>query len=67
MKKLKSQQFQTISNFCNDIAKGLMLAVFLGQITLIPSLGSIKILISVVYLLVSLIMFYFAIYFSKEV
>jgi len=67
MKKLKPQQFKTISNFCNDIAKGLMLAVFLGQITLIPSLGSIKILISVVYLLVSLIMFYFAIYFSKEI
>lgn len=39
MRKLKSSQYQTISSFCNDLAKGLMLGVFLGQITL----GEVKI------------------------
>lgn len=67
MRKLKSQQFKTISEFCNDIAKGLMLGVFLGQITLATSMGAVKILASLFYFLMSLIMFYLAVYFSKEI
>jgi len=66
MKKLKSQQFKTISNFCNDIAKGLILAVVLGQITVdIPS--TLKILFSVSILMMSFIVFYFAVYFSGKI
>lgn len=67
MRKLKLHQYNVISRFCEDLAKGLMLGVFLGQITLGSSLGYERIFISIFYFITSLIMFYFAVYFSRKV
>lgn len=66
MKKLKPYQYNVVSRFCEDIAKGLMLGVFLGQITFGSSLGFERIYITMFYFVMSLTMFYFAVYFSKE-
>ena len=66
MRKLKFYQYNVISRFCEDLAKGLMLGIFLGQITLGSSLGYERIYITLFYFVTALTMFYFAVYFSKE-
>ena len=65
MKKLKLYQYNIVSRFCEDIAKALAVAVILGQVAITTSF-QVRIALSVATLLVSLIMLYFAIYFSRE-
>ncbi len=65
MRKLKLYQYNIVSRFCEDIAKALAIAVILGQIAITASF-QVRIVLSVATLSVSLIMLYFAIYFSKE-
>ena len=59
-------QYKTLSAFCNDVAKGLMLAGILGQgIAESLSVDS-KIIISFVYLFLSLLLLYFALICSRR-
>lgn len=60
-------QFKTISEFCNDIAKGVMLAAIIGQGALSGFSGATRILLSSFWVFMSLFMLYFAVLFSREV
>lgn len=60
-------QFKTISEFCNDIAKGVMLAAIIGQGALAELSGPTHILLSLFWIFMSLFMLYFAVLFSREV
>lgn len=65
--KLTSSQFRILSEFCNDVAKGLFLGVALGQagLTEVPLL--LRLIISFVLVSASLSFLYFAVSFSGEV
>ena len=64
--KLKPSQFNTLSNFFNDVAKGLVLAAILGQGTLTNFSGLVRILISLFWIMSALFLLYFAVLFSRE-
>lgn len=66
MKKLKLHQYNVISRFCEDLAKGLTLAIILGQafVATEPFLNkAIMILVSV---FIALLLLFLAVYFSKK-
>ncbi|EKE05724.1 MAG: hypothetical protein ACD_19C00182G0052 [uncultured bacterium] len=66
MKKLKSYQYNVVSRFCEDLAKGLMLAIILGQ-TIVRDLSPIQRIFSITTSSSSaLLLLILAIYFSKE-
>ena len=66
MKKLKPYQYNVISRFCEDLAKGLMLAIILGQ-TIVRDLSPIQRIFSITTSSLSaLLLLILAIYFSKE-
>lgn len=65
-KKINQNKFVVLSEFCNDVGKGLMIAGILGQVTsdsveLIP-----RILLSVSVIVVSLIFVYFSVSLSYK-
>lgn len=61
--RLKISQYKLLSNFCNDIAKGVMLAGLLGQgVFSLPTLTT-RIVVSTFAFLFAFVMLYFAIYF----
>lgn len=57
---LEPNQFETISDFGNDIAKGIMLAVIIGQGTIISASVTSRIIFSILWVLASFLMLYFA-------
>ncbi|KKP47255.1 MAG: hypothetical protein UR39_C0005G0068 [Candidatus Woesebacteria bacterium GW2011_GWA1_33_30] len=66
MKKLKLHQYNVISRFCEDIAKGLMLAVILGQMAIANLTPLERVLSILTSIVLALLLLFFAIYFSKE-
>ena len=64
--KLGPSQFKTLSEFCNDVAKGLLLAAVIGQGALEGLSGTYRATMSLFWTLASLSMLYFALSFSQE-
>ena len=64
---LTSKQTVTLSNFCNDVAKGLFLASFLGQGVSENTTFWAKVIISVTYLLISLLILALALLLDRRI
>ena len=63
----KHRDFLVLSEFCNDVAKGVMLAAVIGQGVLPSMLGFTRALMSLFWILVSLFLLYLAVLFKREV
>ena len=63
---LTTGKYKTLSEFCNDVAKGTALGVILGQNSLSGAAPSIRIAISIFWIAVSLLLLVLALVFSKE-
>lgn len=63
--QLKSSQFKTLADFCNDVAKGVMLAVIVGQGVLGNIIGIERLVVSLAWVFISLSLLYFAVIFSQ--
>jgi len=59
-------QFEMLSVFCNDISKGLMLGVFIGQGFLGGLTGVGRLAVSLSWITASLFLLYFALAFKRE-
>lgn len=59
-------QFKVVSDFCNDVAKGIMIAAVVGQGAMESLSGLSRGFLSLFWGFTSLFMLYFAILFSKE-
>lgn len=66
MRKLKLHQYNVISRFCEDLAKGLMLATALGQAIVVTNSVLGRILSVVIAMSVALLLLFLAVYFSKR-
>lgn len=66
MRKLKSYQYNVISRFCEDLAKGLMLATALGQAVIVSNSARDRLFSVIISMLVSLLLLFLAVYFSKK-
>jgi hypothetical protein len=65
--KLKPQQFEPLSEFCLGIAKGLMLAVFIGQGLVSEISGLRQLVLSLSWVIMSCLFLLLAVVFKKEV
>lgn len=66
-KKLTNlNKFKILSEFCNDVAKGLMIAGILGQTIIISNDLYIKVIVSVIVIVSSLIFLYFSVLLSNK-
>lgn len=61
----KPAQFRTAANFCNDLAKGLLLATILGQGNLTTLETSQRVIISLGWVIFSLLSFVVAVSLSR--
>ena len=64
---LSPKQYEPISEFCLDIAKGLVLAVFVGQNFVKGITGLPRLIVSLSWTLAALLFLIFAVLFKKEV
>ncbi len=63
---MKEHQLSLISEFCNDIAKGLMLGAFIGQ-GFLGNLGGIqRLTMMILWISASFIFLFFSIQLSQE-
>lgn len=65
--KLSDGQLKIASEFCNDVAKGVMLAVILGQNLLVDIPLEIKIYASIAWFTVSISLLFSAIMISRHI
>ena len=64
---LSPKQHEPISEFCLDIAKGLILAVFVGQNFVKETAGLPRLIASLSWTILAFLFLIFAVLFKKEV
>lgn len=64
---LSPKQYEPISEFCLGIAKGLMLAAFIGQGFIKEYFGLLRLIFSLAWVTGALFFLAFAVLFKKEV
>lgn len=65
--KLRSYQFKVLSDFCSDFAKGLALAVVIGQGFAGEVRGLERASFSLIWIMFACLFLYFAIYLAQGV
>lgn len=65
-KKVNFNKFVILSEFCNDVAKGLMIAGILGQAVVITDSTFSKIIISAIVIIVSCLFLTFSVLLSNK-
>lgn len=65
-RKNNLNRFVVLSEFCNDVAKGLMIAGILGQVTSDSADLGTRLLLSISAVLISLIFLYFSVSLSYK-
>ncbi|MEK7168423.1 MAG: hypothetical protein AAB778_00250 [Patescibacteria group bacterium] len=64
---LTKSQYKTARSFMNDVAKGVMIAVILGQSVLLNSSLEIKIYANMMWFVISIFFFFSAMMLSKHI
>lgn len=65
--KINKAQNKIISSFCNDTAKGVMVAIILGQGLISTDIFETRIYLNLVWFIISILFFSLAIFVSKSV
>ncbi len=64
---ISKKQISVITSFSNDVAKGIMVAVILGQGLIASDIFEVRMYLNVVWFVISMIFFSLAIYINKSV
>ncbi len=64
---ISKKQINVITSFSNDVAKGIMVAVILGQGLIASDIFEVRMYLNVVWFVISMIFFSLAIYINKSV
>lgn len=65
--RISKKQISVITSFSNDVAKGIMVAIILGQGLIASDIFEVRIYLNVVWFVISMIFFSLAIFINKSV
>ena len=65
--RISKKQISVITSFSNDVAKGIMVAVILGQGLIASDIFEVRMYLNVVWFVISMIFFSLAIFINKSV
>lgn len=65
--RISKKQINVITSFSNDVAKGIMVAVILGQGLIASDIFEVRMYLNIVWFVISMIFFSLAIFINKSV